>query len=79
MSLQRLATAAGFFAALLTNASAFATVPSPHASIACVADVLQALIASPLIDNSANFPLSTVDDPTIAAATDATLATAVVN
>lgn len=79
MSVQRLTAAAGFFAALLTNGSAFAAPPSPQASIACVADVLQALIASPLMDNSANFPLSSVDDPTIAAATDATLATAAVN
>lgn len=79
MSLQRLTAVTGFFAALLINASAFAAAPSPQASIACVADVLQALVASPLMDNSASFPLSTVDDPTIAAATDATLATAVVN
>ena len=79
MSFQRLTAAAGFFAALLTNGTAFAAVPSPQVSIACIADALEAMIASPLIDNSANFPLSSVDDPTIAAATDATLATAVVN
>ena len=56
MPFQRLTVAAGFFAALLTNASAFAAAFSPQASAACVADALQAIFASSLIDNSATFP-----------------------
>src|SRR5258707_9295407 len=53
---QRLTVAAGFVAALLTNASAFAAM-SPQASAACAADALEAMFASPLIDNSAEFAL----------------------
>src|SRR5471030_650025 len=79
MSFQRLTAAAGFFAALLTNGTAFATVPSPQASIACVADTLQAMFASPLIDNSASFPLPAFDDPAFAAATDMAQVASAVN
>ena len=55
MPFQRFSGAAGFFAAFLTSASAFAAVPSPQVSAACAADVLEAMIASPLIDNSMAF------------------------
>jgi cell wall-associated NlpC family hydrolase len=71
MPFQRLAVAAGFFAALLTNASAFAAAPSPQASAACVADALQAMFASPLIDNSTAFLQPTLPAPTPFAAVDA--------
>lgn len=63
MPFQRLAVAAGFFAAVLTSASVFASVPSPQASAACAADVLEAMIASPLIDNSTAFAQSDANDP----------------
>jgi cell wall-associated NlpC family hydrolase len=68
MSFQRLTAAAGFFAALLTNCTAFAAMPSPQVSIACAADALQAMFTSPLIDNSAAFPAQTLDDSTLVAA-----------
>jgi cell wall-associated NlpC family hydrolase len=79
MSFQRLTAAAGLFAALLTNASAFAAAPSPQMSIACVADALQALLASPLIDNSAAFSPPAFDDPALAAAAEAAQAAPAVN
>jgi cell wall-associated NlpC family hydrolase len=79
MSFQRLTAAAGLFAALFTNAAAFAAAPSPQATIACVADALQAMFASPLIDNSAAFSLPAFDDPALAAATDAAQAASTAN
>jgi cell wall-associated NlpC family hydrolase len=79
MSFQRLAAAAGFFAAILINGTAFAAAPSPQAPIACAADVLQAMFASPLIDNSAAFPLPAFDDPTRVVAIDAEQAAATIN
>jgi cell wall-associated NlpC family hydrolase len=61
MPIQRFTIAAGFFAAILTNAVAFAASPSPQASVACAADTLQAIFASELIDNSTGFAISSLD------------------
>ncbi len=58
MPIQRLAIAAGFFAAILTNAAAFAATPSPQVAVACAADALQAMFTSEVLDNSTTFPLS---------------------
>jgi cell wall-associated NlpC family hydrolase len=77
MPFQRLTVAAGFFAALLTNAAAIAA-PSPQASVACAADALQAMFASDLLDNSTTFPISELDETAALAiaASDAHIASA---
>ena len=72
MSFQRLTIAAGFFAALLTNAAAIAATPSPQAAVACATDALQAMFASQLLDNSAAYAMSTEEESApFAAASDA--------
>jgi cell wall-associated NlpC family hydrolase len=71
MPIQRLAIAAGFFAAILTNAAAFATPPSPQAYAACVADTLQAIIASDLIDTSSPFASTGQDESAALVISDA--------
>jgi cell wall-associated NlpC family hydrolase len=70
MPIQRFAAAVGLIAAALANADAFAAEPSQQDLLVCAADTLQALVESPLIDNSTAFS-STADfvqvDPSIAA------------
>jgi len=70
MPFQRFAVAAGFFAALLTNTGVLAAVLSPQASAVCVADALEAMVASPLIDNSQAFSLPAFEVATPFAAVD---------
>ncbi|MDR3388565.1 MAG: C40 family peptidase [Rudaea sp.] len=61
MPIQRLTIAAGFFAAIVTQACACAATPSPQVSVACAEDALQAMFASELIDNSTTFAASLLD------------------
>lgn len=52
MAFQRLAAAAALAAAVLTNANAFASSLTPEESMGCVEDVMDALIAAPVIAGS---------------------------
>jgi cell wall-associated NlpC family hydrolase len=80
MPIQRFAAAVGLIAAALANADAFATEPSQQELLVCAADTLQALVESPLIDNSTAFSSSAdfvqidasiaVDAPSAAAVPD---------